>query len=114
MKTNATEPTSQLESSPNRTTNSEESKQGQGGPSSEKRRRSRAPVPVSLHLHPDLKGNDNHPLAGLDPVHRSEQRELLIATVLARLANGSPAPPTVTITEDGVSSSPTAESSKAG
>jgi hypothetical protein len=35
-----------------------------------------------------LKANENHPLADLDPSKRNEQREQLIASILARLAGG--------------------------
>lgn len=53
-----------------------------------KRRRSRAPLPVILRLCTDLPANDNHPLARLDPAQRAEQRQRLIASILARLASG--------------------------
>lgn len=53
-----------------------------------RRRRSRAPFPVILSLRTDLKANDRHPLADLEPATRGEQRERLMASILARLANG--------------------------
>lgn len=55
-----------------------------------KRRRLRAPQLVILRLRTDLEANEHHPLARLDPAIRSEQREALIAAILARLANGPP------------------------
>ena len=87
-----------------------------GKPANGRRRRSRAPVPVILRLHSDLKANDSHPLANLDPVVRSEQREKLIASILARLANGrSAVPPALdTMQEERRKIARTRESSEAG
>lgn len=53
-----------------------------------KRRRTRAPQPVILRLCTDLVVNEDHPLARLDPAVRNEQRQRLIASILARLASG--------------------------
>jgi len=50
--------------------------------------RRRAPVPVILRLQTDLEPNVNHPLAALDSVLRTERREQLIGSILARLATG--------------------------
>ena len=50
--------------------------------------RTRAPAPVILRLRQDLKPNDRHPLSGIDPERRNAERVQLIASVLARLANG--------------------------
>ena len=52
------------------------------------KRRQRAPMPVILRLRTDLEPNENHPLGVLSPEKRSEQRERLIASILARLAAG--------------------------
>ena len=53
-----------------------------------KRRRLRAPALVILRLRTDVEANDHHPLGQMDPTLRNEQRETLIASILARLANG--------------------------
>lgn len=47
-----------------------------------------APVPTIIRLHLDLEPNENHPLVGLDPARREEERRQLFATILARIANG--------------------------
>lgn len=62
----------------------------ESGASSDKvgRRRCRAPLPVILTLRTDLQPNHQHPLAGLDPGVRGQQREQLISSILARLAAG--------------------------
>ena len=54
----------------------------------ERKARTRAPVPVILRLRQDLAPNDHHPLAGVDPERRNADRQQLIASILARLANG--------------------------
>jgi hypothetical protein len=53
--------------------------------------RTRAPAPVILRLRQDLKPNEHHPLSGIDPERRNAERVQLIASVLARLANGQSA-----------------------
>ncbi len=50
--------------------------------------RTRAPAPVILRLRQDLAPNDSHPLSGIDPERRNAERLQLIASILARLANG--------------------------
>lgn len=62
----------------------------ESGASSDKvrRRRCRAPLPVILSLRTDLQPNHHHPLAGLAPDVRGQQREELISSILARLAAG--------------------------
>ena len=54
----------------------------------ERKARTRAPAPVILRLRQDLAPNENHPLAGVDPERRNADRQQLIASILARLANG--------------------------
>lgn len=54
----------------------------------ERRRACRAPAPVILRLRSDLEPNEQHPLAKLDSTVRDAQRQRLIASILARLANG--------------------------
>jgi hypothetical protein len=46
---------------------------------------------VILRLRQDLAPNDNHPLFGIDPESRTAARQQLIASILARLANGQSA-----------------------
>lgn len=53
--------------------------------------RTRTPIPVILRLRQDLKTNENHPLSGINPERRNAERVQLIASVLARLANGQSA-----------------------
>lgn len=47
-----------------------------------------APVPTIIKLHQDLEPNENHPLSGIDPARREEQRLQLFGAILARIANG--------------------------
>lgn len=53
-----------------------------------RRQRQSAPSHVLLQLNMDLNENTQHPLASLDPVIREAQRHQLIASILARIANG--------------------------
>jgi hypothetical protein len=53
-------------------------------------RRAKLREPVLLRLRSDLQPNDRHPLTGLGAEQRGEQREKIIASILARLANGNP------------------------
>lgn len=62
-----------MESKPNRT---------------DRRASMRAPTPVILRLRQDLEPNEYHPLSGIDPEQRNSDRQQLIASILARLANG--------------------------
>ena len=55
---------------------------------SSRRGRQAAPSPTIIRLHQDLEPNENHPLNGIDPARREEQRRQLFASILARLANG--------------------------
>ena len=55
---------------------------------SSRRGRQAAPSPTIIRLHQDLEPNENHPLNGIDPARREEQRQQLFASILARLANG--------------------------
>ena len=53
-----------------------------------RRKRTRAPAPVILKLHQDLEANESHPLAKMDARRRGIDRQHLIATILARIADG--------------------------
>jgi hypothetical protein len=64
-----------------------------GVPGKARRRQRSAPLPVILRFRTDLKPNDMHPLAELEPAARCEQREKVMASILARLANGGSAVP---------------------
>ena len=48
--------------------------------------RRRADKPVVLRFRSDVEPNENHPLADVDPERRSQQRQTVIAAILARLA----------------------------
>ena len=54
---------------------------------SPKRRRRRLPKAVELAWGQDLEQNDCHPLAGMEASRRKADREHLIGTILARLAD---------------------------
>ncbi|TWT51712.1 hypothetical protein KOR42_33990 [Thalassoglobus neptunius] len=56
-------------------------------PRSSRRRRKPAPVPVILKLHQQLDENENHPLRNMDAERRGVDRQHLIATILARIAD---------------------------
>lgn len=75
-----------------------------------KRRRMRAPPLVILRLQSDLAANDRHPLAQLDPETRNERRQQLIASILARIANG---PVQNQLPTDPLPAAPLVESGKA-
>lgn len=81
-----------------------------------KRRRTRAPQPVILRLCTDLADNEDHPLARLDPAVRNEQRQRLIASILARLASGPSSLPaaigTMTEADPGTENTSTASESR--
>ena len=64
------------------------SSSGQRKPDKALRRRTRTPLSFVLQLHSDPEPNRQHPLAGLDPEVRGQQREQLISSILARLATG--------------------------
>ena len=55
---------------------------------STRRKPTRAPAPVILKLHQDLDANEVHPLAKMDARRRGIDRQHLIATILARIADG--------------------------
>lgn len=55
---------------------------------SSRRQPTRAPTPVILKLHQDLDANESHPLAKVDARRRGIDRQHLIATILARIADG--------------------------
>ena len=55
---------------------------------SSRRKPTRAPAPVILKLHQDLDANESHPLAKMDAGRRGIDRQHLIATILARIADG--------------------------
>jgi hypothetical protein len=87
-----------------------------GDPGIGKRRRTcRAPVPVILRLRADLEANEHHPLAGLDPVVRDAERQRLMASILARLANGPirTTQSAVTMVDESAQATSTDDSSKA-
>lgn len=44
--------------------------------------------PVILQFRSDIPSNEQHPLANVEPSTRSMQRQTVIASVLARLAEG--------------------------
>jgi hypothetical protein len=74
-----------------------------GGLGKARRRQRGAPLPVILRFRTNLKPNDMHPLAELEPAVRGEQREKIMASILARLANGGSAvPPAVDTMPKGV------------
>ena len=50
------------------------------GPNSRQKR------PVVLHIRTDIPQNVNHPLANVAPEKRARQRQTVIASILARLA----------------------------
>ena len=55
---------------------------------SSRRGRQAAPSPTIIRLQQDLEPNENHPLSGIGPARREEQRRQLFGAILARIANG--------------------------
>jgi len=55
--------------------------------SAKKRQNRRVAEPVILSLHQDLDVNEQHPLANMDASRRGVDRQYLIASILARLAD---------------------------
>ncbi len=53
-----------------------------------RRQNRRAPKAVTLRLCTCLEPNALHPLSALDPKIREAERQRLLASILARLANG--------------------------
>lgn len=69
-----------------------------------KRRCARAPHPVIVRIRTDMEPNTHHPLAALAPEKRAEQRQCLIAAILARLASGVSSDAPAVDTMEGVAS----------